>query len=65
MDYKGETPRLFKAIETEDLDVMEMLIKAKADVVSIQNGTTPLHVAAYQSAPTLVQLPRVRLIPGK
>ena len=54
-DRGGEMP-LLKAIEQEDLVVAQALLEAKADVHSIQNGTTPLHMAAYHRDADMVQL---------
>jgi len=44
---RGVEMPLLQAIEQEDLVVAQALLEAKADVHSIQNGTMPLHVAAY------------------
>jgi ankyrin repeat protein len=45
-DKSGEMP-LLKAIEIGNLNIAEMLLKQGADVHSGQNGTLPLHMAAY------------------
>jgi ankyrin repeat protein len=54
-DKKGEMP-LLKAIEKENLNIVEMLLKQGADVHSEQNGTLPLHMAAYHRSTSMVNL---------
>ena len=53
---RGGEMLLFKAIEQEDLVDVQALLEAKADVHSIQNGTTPLHMATYHLDANMVQL---------
>ena len=54
-DKKGEMS-LLKAIELDNLNIAEMLLKNGADVHSDQNGTLPLHMAAYHRSTAMVNL---------
>ena len=54
-DKSGEMP-LLKAIEIGNLNIAEMLLKQGADVHSGQNGTLPLHMAAYHRSTSMVNL---------
>ena len=54
-DWRGETAVL-KALLIQDVDISRMLIDANANVAAVQNGTTPLHLAAYHGNPNLVEM---------
>ena len=50
----GETA-VIKALEIQDVGILRMLLNANADVATMRNYTTPLHVAAYHGNPRLVE----------
>ena len=50
----GETA-VMKALEIQDVGILRMLLNANADVATMRNYTTPLHVAAYHGNPRLVE----------
>jgi ankyrin repeat protein len=54
-DRRGEMP-LLKAIDKEDVEMVQVLLNANADVAALQNGTTPLHEAACHGSTTLVEI---------
>ena len=52
---RGEMP-LLEAIAMEDTEMVQVLLNANADVATVQNNTTPLHVAAYHGNDRLVEI---------
>ena len=57
-DYPGSTPLtpLHRAIEKNELQIAEVLLKSGADVnARLDGGDTPLHRAAWRGAPAVFE----------